>query len=424
MDDQEGSEELSWRIPADNGGSNPRARLLVSILLLAVIYIGILWIFSAKAVGLPGLAAVIPLIAFMLFLAWRASLKVQLEGNNIRLSQSGLSWNDGNGASGQLPMEKIKGFRIGLDPDTIRAIPALTLILVSGFESQPVELHAPATPRTIREFLSSRLGIVENDVPDEEFATQLRSSHRAAFSTWDYDPHESAKLCLRATLIDPVKQQDGRWLLCSSPKLVEIIYDPTTCSYDSFATNGHRAELANVSELISHVDDTILPADEQERQQIEERLRVQEDEAIQISLTRDCRTVGFYVETDEYGCWHFVGTRESLLSFCRWMAQVADELKLPSVGERPATRKLGGEIMNVSVQVDHQTWIDDCLITGPKEFLMETANRMSESIITSKANSDAIVTSPNKIGTKSTFVFHVKEQGYDPVSRLISCLDS
>ena len=50
---------------------------------------------------------------------------------------------------------------MGREEDTFRQVPALTLYLAGGFESQPIELHPPATAEAVRHFLTGDWQIAE-----------------------------------------------------------------------------------------------------------------------------------------------------------------------------------------------------------------------------------------------------------------------
>jgi hypothetical protein len=142
---------LAWRIPTD-ASLHRRSAKMLQVAFAGSICLAAAFVFGAGKLHWPALVAggclLLGAIAYWSW-RWRRS---RHNSDNVWLDDDGLHWFDGSAAAG-LSRRQVEGFRIGLDPDTVRAIPALTLILVGGFESQPVELHAPAAPSTVRDFL-------------------------------------------------------------------------------------------------------------------------------------------------------------------------------------------------------------------------------------------------------------------------------
>lgn len=153
---------LSWRVPTSG---DPR------LLRIALAQVGLASIVAALIllVAVPrdwlGLAlfGLIPLAVFMAYLRWRAYQRSMDGADNVRLDDKGLHWLDELENQRGFGREEVVGFQIGRDADTLRPVPALTLHLKGGFESQPIELHPPATSDAVRRVLIDDWHIAERE---------------------------------------------------------------------------------------------------------------------------------------------------------------------------------------------------------------------------------------------------------------------
>jgi len=101
----------------------------------------------------PALAGLVPLAVFMAYRLWQTHRQGASGPDNVRIDDAGVHWVDAAGRQQAFPRENVLAFHMGRDEDTMRQVPALTLYLVGGFESQPIELHSPATPEAVRTIL-------------------------------------------------------------------------------------------------------------------------------------------------------------------------------------------------------------------------------------------------------------------------------
>lgn len=151
---------LSWHVPHRADPAVLRVRL-AQVGLASLVAALILLVAAPPGWRGVGLAGLIPLAVLMAFRHWQKHQR-QLEGTpNLRLDAQGLHWLDASGTPHTIARHQVQAFRIGRDAHTLRPVPALTLLLSGGFESQPIELHPPATPEAVRELLGSVWGLAE-----------------------------------------------------------------------------------------------------------------------------------------------------------------------------------------------------------------------------------------------------------------------
>ena len=132
----------------------------VQILMATVVSTLIILVAMPHETLVWSLGSMLPIIAIIAFWKWRR-YQQSLEGpENVWLDEAGLHWHAGDRAQ-SLSRSDVTTFRIGIEPDTIRQVPALTLLLQDDFESQPFELHEPASPETVREYLNEQWRIAE-----------------------------------------------------------------------------------------------------------------------------------------------------------------------------------------------------------------------------------------------------------------------
>jgi hypothetical protein len=151
---------LSWRIPT---GGDPRLlRFRLAQVGLATIVAALVLCVAAPRGWLGwALAGLLPLAVFVAYRRWRDYHQSQTGPDNVRLDGTGLHWQDAGGQERSFSRQSVTGFRIGREEDTLRPLPALTLLLAGGFESQPLELHPPASEDAIRQLLCETWGVEE-----------------------------------------------------------------------------------------------------------------------------------------------------------------------------------------------------------------------------------------------------------------------
>src|SRR6478752_6698379 len=182
---------LSWRVPTSG---DPR------LLRLALAQVGLASIVAALIlmVAVPrdwlGLAlfGLIPLAIFMAYLRWRAYQRSMDGADNVRLDNKGLYWLDAVENERGFGREEVVGFQIGRDADTLRPVPALTLHLKGGFESQPIELHPPATSDAVRRVLSEDWHVAEcertpTDNTSYDAAVAVYGECHEEFQEWHWE---------------------------------------------------------------------------------------------------------------------------------------------------------------------------------------------------------------------------------------------
>jgi hypothetical protein len=109
----------------------------------------------------PALAGLIPLAIFMAYRRWHRYQQSLVGPDNVRIDERGVHWLDAARREQSFVREDVLGFRIAREEDTLRPVAALTLELAGGFESQPLEVHAPATPEELRRILTNEWKIPE-----------------------------------------------------------------------------------------------------------------------------------------------------------------------------------------------------------------------------------------------------------------------
>jgi hypothetical protein len=153
---------LSWRIPTTG---DPRLlKLALAQVGLATIVAGLVLLVAAPREWLvPALAGLIPLAVFVAYRRWHRFQRSLIGPVNVWIDAAGVHWLDAAGNEQLFARESITGFRVGIEEDTLRAVPALTLYLAGGFESQPLELYPPATRQAVSNLLVQSWGIAERE---------------------------------------------------------------------------------------------------------------------------------------------------------------------------------------------------------------------------------------------------------------------
>ena len=151
---------LSWRVPT-TGDPNLLRLALAQVALASIVAALILLVAVPRDWLVAGMLGLIPLAILMAFHRWRTYHQSMVGPDNMRLDENGLFWIDGAGTEQSFRRDEVVGFHVGRDPDTLRPVPALTLHLRGGFESQPIELYPPATSDAVRRLLADDWQIKE-----------------------------------------------------------------------------------------------------------------------------------------------------------------------------------------------------------------------------------------------------------------------
>jgi len=148
------TQALSWRIPTT--GDPRQLKLALAQVGLATIVGALVLLVAAPREWLaPALVGLVPLAIFVAYRRWRRFQRSLVGPANVWIDATGVHWLDAAGNEQIFAREVVNGFRIGIEEDTLRAVPALTLHLAGGFESQPLELYPPATREAVRDLLQT-----------------------------------------------------------------------------------------------------------------------------------------------------------------------------------------------------------------------------------------------------------------------------
>lgn len=200
---------ISWRIPTSG---DPRLlRFALAQVGLATIVGALLLLAAAPREWLGwALAGLVPLAAYMAFRRWAKHQRSLAGPDNVRLDERGLHWHDASGAEQSFARADVLGFRLAREEDTLRPVPALTLYLTGGFESQPLELHPPATDDAVREWLSQQWQIEERPAEQRSLnydrAIDVYSECHDDYQEWHWEGPREQLLeffaCLRSAADD------------------------------------------------------------------------------------------------------------------------------------------------------------------------------------------------------------------------------
>jgi hypothetical protein len=146
---------LRWRIPPEGDPRILRLKLAQTGLATIVCLLVLLVAAPREALGL-GLVGLLPVSVGVAFWQWRRYQQSLAGPDNTWLDRAGLHWLDATGREQLLARGEIIGYRVAIEEDTLRSVPALTFYLSGGRESQPLELHEPATPATIGRWLADK----------------------------------------------------------------------------------------------------------------------------------------------------------------------------------------------------------------------------------------------------------------------------
>ena len=151
---------LRWRIPPEGDPRVLRLRLAQVGLASVVCALVLLVAAPREALGW-GLLALVPVAVLMAFWQWQRYQRLLAGPDNTWLDEEGVHWLDAAGQEQLLPRGQIAAYRIAVEEDTLRPTPSLTVHMRSGHESQPLELHPPATPDEVRRFLQEHWQLAE-----------------------------------------------------------------------------------------------------------------------------------------------------------------------------------------------------------------------------------------------------------------------
>jgi hypothetical protein len=183
---------LSWRVPTSG---DPRLlRLALAQVGLATIVAALVLLVAAPRHWLaPALVGLIPLAVIMAFRRWRAYQRALMGQDNVWIDAAGVHWLDRDGQERAFSRSDVLGFAIARDEDTLRPVQSLTLDLAGGFESQPIELHPPATAEAVREVLREKWNVVERErgsrksAADYDLAFYVYSECHEDFQEWHWE---------------------------------------------------------------------------------------------------------------------------------------------------------------------------------------------------------------------------------------------
>ncbi len=407
MTDEQG--QLSWRIPDDEPSLTFRVRVL-QMLFAGVFVAGVLMVFGTREMRLPGLVGILLVMGLTLLFVWR-TYRRRTADDNIRIDREGLHWNTDTNSQHTIPRDQMRQFRIGLDRDTVRAQPALTFILADGFESQPIELHAPATPNAVRKLLNEQLRLTEESPDQARFAARLRETLSAIILAQSPAAHWQL---LHHSLVEPQPNSNGHWLVGRLPRSGEIHYETRLCVFRARGRTGEPIELPTLSDVADFARDYDLPSDQHELHLLLEKLLAEEDERLAATVSDEARAARFYVEIDSHGHWHFAGSRGGLLAVCQRIEDAASLLKPAPLGAKSPQVRIGGSHVGITLELGEPFWIGDLIMRGSADQLRRAADRLNETI----AQADARATSSLQVSDNPRhplmFHFHVMSDDFDP----------
>jgi hypothetical protein len=185
------SGELRWRIPPEGDPRVLRVKL-AQVGLASIVCVLILLVAAPGEVLTLGLVLLLPVAFFMAFRQWRKYRESLAGPDNTWIDVEGVHWLDPAGNEQSLPRTEMIGFAIGRDDETLRPVPALTLILTGDRESQPLELHAPADEAAVRELLTGEWNLSERPASNAgeasyDVAVDVYSECHDEFQEWHFE---------------------------------------------------------------------------------------------------------------------------------------------------------------------------------------------------------------------------------------------
>jgi hypothetical protein len=228
---------IAWRVPNEGDAAALRNRWR-GIAIAAMVFGGLLIVVAPQSLRLPGLIALAVIAAARCWFVIRKSRQERrrrAEGAaNVRLDDAGLFWNTADGEWRGISREQIIGFRLGPDALTNRPVSALVLLLAGDWESQPVELHAPATVEGVRIFLAGRWRLPEDRPAGEPLARRLTAAIEAACLA--FPPAPEKRVLLRSiapqeALAQSLDSRDGWRLVGLLPADHTFEFHPESCRF-------------------------------------------------------------------------------------------------------------------------------------------------------------------------------------------------
>ncbi len=180
---------LHWRIPPEG---DPRVlRLRLAQVGLATVVCALVLLVAAPREALGwALLALVPVAMIVAFRQWHKYRQSLAGPENTWIDDAGVHWLDAAGHEQILARAEIAGFRMGVEEDTLRPVPSLTLQLTGGRESQPLELHPPATPEEVRRLLRAQWQIDEQPATGEtgyDVAIDVYSECHEEVQEWHFE---------------------------------------------------------------------------------------------------------------------------------------------------------------------------------------------------------------------------------------------
>ena len=190
--------ELRWRIPTT--GDPIQLRLQLAQVGLATIAAALVVIVATPAEWRgPALVGLIPLAVFVAYRRWAKHQRSLAGPDNVWLDRAGLHWLDPAGREQSFAREDVVAFRVAREEDTLRPVHALTLYLTGGFESQPIELHPPATADEVNRLLAGEWQLTQRQPPPSsegqlnyDLAIDLYSECHDEFQEWHLEGTRAA----------------------------------------------------------------------------------------------------------------------------------------------------------------------------------------------------------------------------------------
>lgn len=186
---------LRWRIPPEGDPRVLRLKLAQTALATVVCALILLLAAPRDVLGI-GLVALLPVALFMAFRQWSRYQQSLAGPDNTWLDDAGVHWLDAAGNEQSLPRGDVRGFRIAVEEDTLRPVSALTLYLSDSCESQPLELHPPATADDVRRLLIRQWQIEERPAaaatPGYDRAIDVYSECHDEFQEWHLEGTRAA----------------------------------------------------------------------------------------------------------------------------------------------------------------------------------------------------------------------------------------
>ncbi|QDU98063.1 hypothetical protein [Lignipirellula cremea] len=403
--------ELGWRIPIEERPPGFR-RAFLRVLLASVASLCVLWFFGDDTLRVYGLVAVgLAATGTLVWLYLRTPTPGPPE-ENVWLTPAGLRWKNEHGGHGELSRETMQSYFLGLDPEAMRGLPALSFRLVSGLESQPIPLASPASPERVRQYLEEQLELPEQPLAEDAFRQRLKIALDAGLS-WRGESLEAE--LLRLSLIDPVRQPNGAWRVFRVRELGAIDFLPHSLQFVLEPEHGEPVALPVLDDAADYVAEHCLPEDPHEFREMRGRIDEELTHRHQQAMRSDAQAAGFFTHCDDVQqTWIFKGTADALGRICDGLDEAAATLKPAEMGERPPRLELGGAAMPLTIQVEDFTWQGSGSFAGPPHRHRELAAAIRKKLQGKKPGDTFRIEPPNDAAERWKLQFHVTDSNYDP----------